>query len=430
MSFARSYYYDDYDGKVCAEGWDGTSFKTVTSNGTVFKGTPVVDMTIYAAASGWKFKPLDNIAVTSLGFWRLNGTYSDLSLRLYDPTVGMLLARCTPNGTGGDFWDWCPLTSPVSLFAYNQYIVSCHKSESSSAPYWTGVYRDRISFEGIDFEGAYRMEGSKWVFDSDYYLPKCDFNFTTTKIVYISRFDCLHCDVYNVPPKLSVYSSAIDATATLRIAGEKWHDVSAFIVDGDSETLVASLIRQPGAPQEISFPVTIDLTKSRSIRVEYTPEDDTVNGQPYGATPTWLTFTFDSGPPMVMKHTFNVRQEGTWQWTVGLNSLPAGTNLVFTATATDPGMDDLTFTWDWGDGTPAIVAVYPNSGYSPFTATDIQSHAYASAGTYTLMVKASDDDGGEDEVQLFLTIVENASVGSCPGEPPSSGRIASGNLTP
>ncbi len=49
-------------------------------------------------------------------------------------------------------------------------------------------------------------------------------------------------------------------------------------------------------------------------------------------------------------------------------------------TATDPGSDDITFTWDWGDGTSATAKTYFNDGAgpdpypshggtSPFTAT-------------------------------------------------------------
>jgi len=67
----------------------------------------------------------------------------------------------------------------------------------------------------------------------------------------------------------------------------------------------------------------MDPTKGRSLRIAYTPEDDKVNGQPNGATPAWLTFTFDSGSPAEMHHTFNVRHEDTWNWIVSLNSLLA-----------------------------------------------------------------------------------------------------------
>jgi PKD repeat protein len=82
----------------------------------------------------------------------------------------------------------------------------------------------------------------------------------------------------------------------------------------------------------------------------------------------------------------------------------AGRNVTFTATAIDPGPDDLTFTWDWGDGSPANVSFYPSGGANPFTATDVQTHAYSMAGAYYLELTVSDDDGGEVEVVVLLVV--------------------------
>jgi len=87
----------------------------------------------------------------------------------------------------------------------------------------------------------------------------------------------------------------------------------------------------------------------------------------------------------------------------------------FTATASDPGSDDLTFTWEWGDGSPAIARTYYNNGTGPdpypspggtfpFTATDSQVHAYAVAGTYELNLTVRDDDGGSVEISFAIVI--------------------------
>jgi len=222
--------------------------------------------------------------------------------------------------------------------------------------------------------------------------------------------------ILNLPPRIdSVLIPATNATATLRIAGEKWHDVSAYVIDDGNETLIATLTRQPGKPQESIFPVSIDLARSRRIKVVYTPEDDKVNGQPNGATPAWLTLAFDSGPPVELRHTFNVKHPDTWNWTVGLNQLLAERDVKFAATATDPGSDDLTFTWDWGDGTPAIATTYFNDGIGPdpypspdgtypFTATDSAQHIYSMAGDYSLILVVMDDDGGMVDIVINLVI--------------------------
>ncbi len=221
--------------------------------------------------------------------------------------------------------------------------------------------------------------------------------------------------ILNLPPQIDSIIASVKATATLRIAGEKWHDVSAYLADGGNETLVVKLTRQPGKPQEVSFPIVIDTTKENSLRIAYTPEDDKVNGQWNGATPAWLNLTFDSGPPVEMHHTFNMKHPETWNWTVSLNSMLAGKAITFTATATDPGSDDLTFTWEWGDGSPATARTYYNDGAEPdpypspggtfpFTATDEQTHAYAMAGTYDLKVRVTDDDGESASGSMTIQI--------------------------
>ncbi len=248
----------------------------------------------------------------------------------------------------------------------------------SSSPAITHTWPD-------DFTGSVRVEAS-------------DGKTTVNAIATVT--------ILNLPPKFDSFSiPAIDATATLRIAGEKWHDVSAYLVDGGSETLVAKLTRQPGKPQETSFPITIDPTRVKSIRVSYTPDDDKANGNRNGANPAWLTFTFDGGGEETFHHTFNVKHEDTWNWMVSLNQMLAGREVRFTATATDPGMDDLTFTWEWGDGSPATISSYPNGGTFPFTATNEETHAYTMAGTYDLKVTVRDDDGGLTVVSWMVAII-------------------------
>lgn len=186
------------------------------------------------------------------------------------------------------------------------------------------------------------------------------------------------------------------------------------MADGGSETLLTTLTHHPGKPQETSFPITIDPTRNNSLRIAYTPDDDKVNGQPNGATPAWLPLTFDSGPPVEMHHTFNVKHEDAWNWTVSLNSLLAGRDIAFTAT--DPGSDDLTFRWEWGDGSTATATTYFNDGAGPdpypspggiflFTATDSETHVCAMAGKYDLMLTVRDDDGGMREVMVITVIV-------------------------
>ena len=63
----------------------------------------------------------------------------------------------------------------------------------------------------------------------------------------------------------------------------------------------------------------------------------------------------------------------------------------------------------------ATATIYYNNGVSPdphpspggtfpFTATDTWTHAYMVAGTYILILRVSDDDGGTSEVILVVDL--------------------------
>jgi hypothetical protein len=82
----------------------------------------------------------------------------------------------------------------------------------------------------------------------------------------------------------------------------------------------------------------------------------------------------------------------------------AGTGQEHGASATDPGSDDLTFTWTFGasttyfnNGVDADPLPSPG-GVFPFTATDIGQASFASPGMYSLELSVTDDDGGASVV--------------------------------
>lgn len=85
--------------------------------------------------------------------------------------------------------------------------------------------------------------------------------------------------------------------------------------------------------------------------------------------------------------------------------LPVVHTLDFEATATDPGSDDLTFVWDWGDTTSDTTIYYndgvgpdpyPSPEVNPMNVTDAVSHVYVASGDYTMTLTVTDDDGGVD----------------------------------
>ena len=252
-----------------------------------------------------------------------------------------------------------------------------------------------------------------------------DFNGTATVIVSdgnLSAEATTPVIVLNIPPSVD---GEITATATfditLRVAGEKWHDVNLTIYRDRVAVADASVTRFPGSPDDQAATienVTIDLFSGNlSAVVRYTPDDDPVNGQPNGANPAWLILTAKDGSESKIHHTFNVRHNDTWIWRVDdLRAFVAGMSLTFTATATDPGSDDLTFTWDWGDGTPATITTYFNDGIGPdpypspggvfpFIATDFQKHVYSTVGKYDFKLTVRDDDGGARELLVVIIII-------------------------
>jgi len=219
----------------------------------------------------------------------------------------------------------------------------------------------------------------------------------------VSYYACTGYRIMNVPPQATLSTATSNATATLRIAGQKGSGVSVYLEERSNETLVGSLLREPGKPQTLSFPVAVGPGASGSLSIEYTPGDEG-NGHANGATPAWLNITLDSGQSFQMQHTFNAKHPETWNWTVDLNLALTGHTIGFTANAVDPGPDDLTFGWDFGDGSPVESMTYYSLGVYPFTATDVRSHTYSTEGNYTVTLKVSDDDGGETILTMAVQI--------------------------
>jgi PKD repeat protein len=90
------------------------------------------------------------------------------------------------------------------------------------------------------------------------------------------------------------------------------------------------------------------------------------------------TVTITNAPPQIISAT----QDG-----------PAdeAASVTFAATASDPGGDAVTFTWDFDDGSPTETGA-------------TVSHAYADDGTFTVSLSADDGDGGSDATTLSVTV--------------------------
>ena len=100
-----------------------------------------------------------------------------------------------------------------------------------------------------------------------------------------------------------------------------------------------------------------------------------------------------------------------------------GEVIPFTADSFDPGSDDRTTTWDWGDGAPSPDSTElslndiafnpdpdPSPSINPRTVTDAEPHAFGSACLYTVTFGARDDDLGSATDQVAVIIAGNAAL--------------------
>ncbi|MHA2369839.1 MAG: PKD domain-containing protein [Candidatus Hodarchaeales archaeon] len=78
--------------------------------------------------------------------------------------------------------------------------------------------------------------------------------------------------------------------------------------------------------------------------------------------------------------------------------------LVATSGATDPGADDLTFTWSWGDGAENVTAYLNEPPTYPVAIEESLEHTYMEPGEYFLTLTVADDDGGIGAVTVTVTV--------------------------
>ena len=269
----------------------------------------------------------------------------------------------------------------------------------------------------------------RWDFDNDGMwdttystnpTASCTWGDDYTGIVKIEVFDGTYISidsttvtVNNVAPMASAIEDVyLPVEITLRVAGDKGNSVTLEIKQDDTVIGSVQVTRTTGAPNEATLSVNIDLTKPYTTTLYYDS-----SATHHGANPVW--FIIDGKMIKITTFVTNPKDLSTYlqTFTVNLPSLltTSGKELKFEGTATDPGSDDLTFTWNFGDNTPTQTAVHYNAntlpdpypspgGTYPFSASDTMYHIFAAEGAYTVTLTVADDDGGFAATTLVLTL--------------------------
>jgi len=228
----------------------------------------------------------------------------------------------------------------------------------------------------------------------------------TTKEIFV--------DVLNVSPDVELgVSSGEDLGLALRIAGEKWHDVTVRIFEDLAEIRSGTLMREPGSPNEQTLwfeDLQMNRSRTYATEVVYTPLDDEVNGQVWGATPAGLLFYSGGTEVARLHHVFNVRHEGTWTWRVDdlSSQFPQVAEYTVFLNVTDPGSDDLTIRLELSTGLVTEIVVYSGVGPDPYPSPEVKPTALNWVFELTieapcvLRIEVLDDDGGLTELVHYF----------------------------
>ena len=124
----------------------------------------------------------------------------------------------------------------------------------------------------------------------------------------------------------------------------------------------------------------------------------------YDAT---VTVTDDSGASTVSNLTITVSNVAPTVNTELTATGDEGSAVTFEATFDDSGNDDLTVTWDFGDGSDAVTTNYPAGSDIN---SETQTHTFADNGTYRATITVTDSDGASTKSEIEVAIANTAPV--------------------
>jgi PKD repeat protein len=405
--FVNYTYPDDFDGNAALELRNlGAEVKEDVNVTGELKAFSFVSSETSVAQS---FRPFESTLAKILVDCSVNNPNivpdDDLHLSIREDLNGSDLAVASvsesilPRGPGGpEFWAEFDIPDIDLVVGKTYYIVVT--SSTLKGPYEvhhaTNIYQDGASFSWSEASGWKSLES---YYDMRFRTYSGSESFQEKAFAPVS--------IANLPPIAELSGRIPETEVSLRIAGEKWHDVSVELFEDGKLIAGDTIVRDTGSPDDQMLTLVHlegDVTKKYSATILYTPDDDPINGQSNGANPCWIILRFSDGEELWLEHTFNVQHPESYIWEVDLTASILMHGLTFEATAFDPGSDDLTFYWDFGDGTSAT-SFYPNvNGTYPVQITGIITHIFQVAGTHNITLTVEDDDGGVVAVQIVIMI--------------------------
>lgn len=206
--------------------------------------------------------------------------------------------------------------------------------------------------------------------------------------------------VENVPPSVTIADDSLDEGLTATVSGtivdpgvEDTHTVSIDWGDGSPP--------EPITPLDLSGGVAHQYGDNGVFEVTVTATDDDGG---IGEDSAFVVVG-NVAPTLTLDEGGAVSFPGGEYFVV-----EPGEGLAASAEGTDPGSDDLTFTWSSGDSTTYFnngvdADPFPSPfGTFPFAASDQVVTAFAQPGVETLSVMLDDDDGGADAAAVAVVV--------------------------
>jgi outer membrane protein assembly factor BamB len=206
----------------------------------------------------------------------------------------------------------------------------------------------------------------------------------------LSATDTCNITVFNVDPTVEIESATIQVEIGLRVAGRKFNDVGMTLFEDGISVSYISIERMPGSPNEQMtwIPITLDMTKTYSATMTYTPEDP----PNIGGNPVWIYIKFSNGS------TQKIHRNHIEPWEVDLNVHLVGWEFVVDYHIIDPGSDDEILTFSYGSQNVEVTYLnnppnpdpYPSPEVNPRDIYGTTTLVYEGPGTLTMAAK--DDD--------------------------------------